>query len=353
MSPDVVQLARFRARFGENRFRSISPEYFEWKHRRNPYLPGYIYLERRGEEVIGSASITPKKLLVLGQIVLGGEFCDAFTDARHRREGIFSRGMQAGIEYAATHGIQMLYGTPSLGSASYQGFLRKLGCELCPSARLHYMAKPLRPLKPFLKLGVKAVVKRRTRRSQPFRMLCRQVFGRTPCPPAQRDGQPLRISVLDRLAEDFDGLWGPPRYAFCTLRDRTYLTWRFLDNPDDYLLLGAHEGRDFQGYLAVKLSPDGATGVICDYITLHDNQLVFQGLLCEVERMLIERKVRQLVTYCMEGSPYFQTLETHCFADRGAERGLCVVVHSGTDLARRLLASSQPWHFTLADSDNI
>ena len=354
MSSEVKQLASFRAKFHENPYRSISQDYFEWKLLKNPYLKGHIYLETKDGKVIGSASITPKKISVLGGTVLGGEFCDAFTSADHRRKGVFSRGMQAGIDYALEHGIQVLYGTPSYGSPSSLGFQSKLNCRVCSSVSLRYMSKVLRPLKSFVKLALKAILKEKIRSSKRFDTLTKQVFNKYTCKTSTIDIQSVTVSSVDSFNDEIDGLWGQKQYAFCTIRDQAYLNWRFFENPDSYIFLVARRNRECLGYLAAKISRNKKTAVICDYITHDDDNMhIFRLLLAKIEKILKQQKVHQLTTYCVHNSPYFRVFEESFYFDHGLERSFSTVLFYGTELGKQLYSTQQPWHFTLADTDNI
>lgn len=351
MSSEVKQLASFRAKFHENPHRSIAEEYFEWKLLKNPYLKGHIYIESKDDKVVGASSITPKRVSVLGQPALAGELGDAFTATHFRRKGVFARGMQSGIDYALEHDVSVIYGTTPHGGPSSLGLQKKLNCKICSSVSMRYMSKPLRPLKPFAKSALNAVFKKKVRSSERFHTLSRQVFNSHKTSTA--DAQSLTVSPVESFNNEIDGLWGQKRYAFCVLRDRIYLNWRFFENPDSYILLVAQRDNECLGYLAAKISRDKKTAVICDYITHDDNMHVFRLLLAEIEKILKQQKVHQLTTYCVHNSPYFRVFEEIFYFDHGLERSFSTVLFWGTELGKQLYSTQQPWHFTLADTDNI
>ena len=64
---DAKYISEFRALFGENKLRSTSTEYYEWKILRNPHQEGKICLERMEGIIVGSETITPKKISTYGK----------------------------------------------------------------------------------------------------------------------------------------------------------------------------------------------------------------------------------------------------------------------------------------------
>jgi hypothetical protein len=162
------------------------------------------------------------------------------------------------------------------------------------------------------------------------------------------------ILTVDRFEDEIDGLWGHPRYIFCTVRDKAYLNWRYHSNPDNYRILVAKEGGDYWGYLVTKLSKDGKRGFICDYITRDDRMDVFHTLVQRAEKMLIDDAGVDLIgIQCVFGSPYYQALIDHAYYDLGPASQQPVIVFARSDYGKLLLETDARWHFTLSDSDNI
>ena len=80
---------------------------------------------------------------------------------------------------------------------------------------------------------------------------------------------------IDRFSNEVDPLWGKPRYSFFVYRDKEYLNWRYFDNPDTFIVLAAVKDHDYLGYIALKLSNDKRTGILCDFVTMDDRSDVF------------------------------------------------------------------------------
>ena len=70
---DSQELSEFRALFGSSNYRSDSKDYYDWYIFKNPYKPGKIYLEYIDGRVVGSCSISPRRMLVNGKSILAGQ----------------------------------------------------------------------------------------------------------------------------------------------------------------------------------------------------------------------------------------------------------------------------------------
>jgi len=151
-----------------------------------------------------------------------------------------------------------------------------------------------------------------------------------------------------------DGLWGDSRkgYSFFSLRDGTYLDWRYFRHPDDYVVLTANEAGLVLGYVVVKASEFHGTviGTVCDFVTWQDEVQVFAQLLCEAENYLRGAGVHYIQVICAETSAYFQVLSRAGYVVR---RATPVIIFGGTELGRTLLQEKAKWHFTYGDSDIV
>ncbi len=357
-------LANFRAIFPRNALRSIEKDYYKWKIINNPYQRGFIYLEQKGSKVAGSATITPKKITVLGKKFLGAEIGDTFTHPDCRRQGVFSRGVTKCTEQAISNGINIIYGTPN--PLSLAGYQKKLGYPPCPFVKVKHMSKYTHVL------PIEKVLSRKLsqRLGRPYlsKLISRIYFqylyyrsrgwhqSRAP-----RQEKTFDVVPVEQFRTELDGLWGMSRadYVFFTIRNEIYLNWRFLTNPDNYAVLAAIEGDTYLGYVVTKLSSsmegEYLIGTICDFITHHDRQDVFCQLIREAEKRLNEAGAHCLQVWCAENSPYYQSLVLSGYISECIVRVpvVPVIVYAGTEVGRQILETNGKWHFTMADSDNI
>lgn len=354
MTEDAKLISEFRAKFGTNIFRSTSKEYYEWKLFRNPYQKGKIYLERKDGKVIGSTTITPKRISIGGEERLAAEIGDTFTHPDHRRKGVFSRGVDACTRFAISQGITIIYGTPN--SESLAGYQKKLGYPPCPFVKLKYLTKHRRILLPAGKFIGKVVLRRKSRPPNLFLLaMLKQRFSHSAFPRLNVSARQrlFDISRVHKFTDEIDGVWGSSRYLFFNIRDKTYLNWRYFSNPDKYQVLAAKRVDDYLGYAVTKLSRNRKIGTICDFMTYDDRLDVFDILIQEAEKMLVRAGVHWIQTFSVEGSPYYQALIGQGYYDHGSTSRQPVIVFSGTYCGKALLETEGKWHFTMSDSDNI
>jgi len=337
----------FRESFGLNPFRSTAPEYYKWKISENPSMQGFTHLEMRDGNTAGSATLTPKRLSVMGEELLGTEIGDTFTHIGYRRQGIFTRCVCECTDYAISVGLQVIYGTPN--SESLPGYEKKLGYPRCPFANVRKMIKhtSVRSIE-------KAMSSRLGWHPRP-RILARILLWYFSARIKRlEERRSFDIVPVDRFAVGIDGLWGRSRtdYCFFTVRDESYLNWRFFENPDRYEVYAAIEDDRYLGYVATKLftSEDMVVGTICDFVTSNDRVDVFADLINEVESKFKEWGVEYIQVWCVEGSPYFWHLARSGYLKRAE---IPVIVFASTEIGKQLVQMKGIWHFTMADSDNI
>jgi len=350
---DAVSISNFRKIFGENLFRSTSEEYYDWKIFRNPYHKGKIFLERKEGMVVGSFTITPKKISIHGKELLAAETGDAFTHSQFRRRGISTKLRISSTKFALNEGIQVVYGIPNSQSLSVN---KKTDRLPCPFVRLSLMTKPLRILRTIVISIIKLLLGRKLDVPISFlfamlkQKLYSSIFSRSK---GNATNKSFSIFTLDKFTDEIDGLWGSPRYIFFTIRDKTYLNWRYCENPDEYQIIVAKSGNEYLGYVVTKISKNGKAALICDFITVDDRLDVFNALIQKAEEMIEKAGVHWIQLWCVDSSPYHQALLSQAYYDRGLAFRQPVVVFSGTDYGKTLLEEDGKWHFTLADSDNI
>ena len=109
----------------------------------------------------------------------------------------------------------------------------------------------------------------------------------------------LPSCTIDRFSNEVDPLWGKPRYSFFVYRDKQYLNWRYFDNPDTFIVLAAVKGHDCLGYIALKMSNDKRTGILCDFVTMDDRSDVFLCLVDESENILRQHGAENIQLRCI------------------------------------------------------
>lgn len=347
-------MSRFRAIFGPNETKSISAFYYEWKIYRNPFQQGILLLERDQDMVVGSISVTPKKLSIGGNILLGAELGDAYTHPDYQRKGIFTSCVQHCSILAVSQNIDVIYGRadPQLVSLYY----RKLSYLHCSHLNVSTLSKHTNFMLALIKSLIKLLLFKR--QEIPFihlvktfpKIIVTSLFSKF----LSQKHQSFVILNVDYFPDDIDGYWGNKnRFVFLNVRDKTYLDWRFIQNPDQYQIKIAIEEESCIGYIVTKLSNNGKTGYICDFISKNDREDVFTALVKDSEKQLRKCGVKTIRTWSVECSSYYQSLSKNGYYDRGSNFRQPIIVYSHTKYGKLLLESKAPWHFTMADSDHI
>lgn len=349
----TLLMAEHRALFGDNKFRSISKEYYEWKICKNPAAEGHIGFEMRDGKVVGSSALMPRKVGILDEIFLAGETADSFTLPNYRKQGINSRVLKSCVDYAVSKGMNLVYGPPN--RANY-GLHIKMGYLPCHFAGYNFMTKSLNPPFFITKLFFKIFLLKNVHRNyQYLKYLLKNAVSKGKNIHLYENvfKDHYQITKIASFDEQVDPLWGKPRYSFFILRDSRYLNWRYFENPDEFTVLAAHKEKRCLGYIALKMSKDGRTGVLCDFITLNDRLDIFAALVSESENYFRRQGAEMIQLSCIKDSPYCQALSELGYYDHGEESYQPILIYSKTDLGRRVLETPGRWHFTLGDTDEV
>ena len=130
------QIGEFIASFStpENVRRTFAAEYYLWKIVKNPAGRGFVSLAVDMDRIVGTTTVTRKKVWFRGQLVDAAEIGDTFTDPNYQKLGIFTALVNASRARAIAEGVRMIYGTPNNqslpGYEKHCQFFRKKGLDL-------------------------------------------------------------------------------------------------------------------------------------------------------------------------------------------------------------------------------
>lgn len=323
--------------------------YFKWKIVNNPYLEGYIHLEKENSEVISSLTVTPKRISSFGQVVDAAELGEALTHPDFRRRGLFDKSAKKCTEYALRNKMDIIYGTPNRFSLAG---MRKLDYLPYPFAEISNLRKHPIGVKQLLLLFKQQPEGRRQALVNLLKSYLAQLTTRKHFRIHWNDH--VKIERSKEFKGDFDGLWKKDRsdYGFFTLRDANYLNWRFIENPDEYQIFTANDNGSLAGYIVAKVSTNDGfkIGTICDFISKDDEPEIFYRLLKHVEKYFKKIGVRHIRVWCSNNSSYFEELKNSGYTVSGNRP---VIVCSDTEKGKKVLATDSKWHFTVADCDHI
>ena len=203
---------------------SMSPAEFDWFFDRNPAGPRLLSEVREDGRSLGVLAMSYARAQVGGDEQLVAFAVGAVTHPDARGRGIFGRLELANEEQAAAAGATMALGftNPMAGPI----LVGKLGWH--DLYRMRLWARPLR----LKRTGVGEL--------------------------APRSG-----GYLESFDARHEELWRAGGYRNALVRSAAYLTWRYLDAPRDYRVLGDERGFAVLGHAVRK---GFSAGVVCDLV---------------------------------------------------------------------------------------
>ena len=244
-----------------------SVEYFQWKLGiSNPAGAGYVSLAMLDDRVVGIVSLTRKRLLVNGRLVVGGEVGDSYSSARVRRSAhpnslseldtnptsfvnrsIFGRLASEVRARAQADGVQAIYGTPNANA--YPGWTKRLGYFDFQGYNNYSYSRPtscgfikqyptLAFCRRLIRFGEYALIKNHAVLSRKINR--HLVF------------EPLRLDDTE-----IETLWEciKPSFGFSLVRDRAYWRHRYFEHPlAKYSIYGVRCKGRLVAICAVRLS---------------------------------------------------------------------------------------------------
>jgi GNAT superfamily N-acetyltransferase len=347
---DLLRISSFRKNFyssdEENPNRSHEAEYYEWKLWKNPVRPGEMWYAETDNKIVGMKSMTPKRVKILDEILDGAETGDNFIHPDFQRRGIFTGLYKAAGESSPDEKRGFIYGLPN--DMAMSGYENKLDYAKIP-AGLRGLIKPV---------------------------FARQLLRKTISPPLLGDVLSPALVIASRVRsgfrsgdmpeggasvhaepgfpDDIDKLWEKTskNYDVMVVRNRDYLEWRYVTNPDKYsILIARNTGGAISGYMITRagLYKGLPVGFIVDFLTVEDDPGVFKKLLAKATVDFRQKKVSIISTYAIRGNFYDRILSRTGFLPHGKHNIICYK----NEVGNRVIAGNYTWHFTMGDSDNI
>ena len=348
---DVGAIADFRELIrNEHTDKETGPAlsaFYRWKYFQEGVHPACVRIAEDRGKLIGLVACTFKKLKIGDATVLCGELGDLFVHPDYRRQGIFSALTREACDQAQAEGAEVFCVRPN--DNSFPGLVR-MGFE--ETFRLRPMLKIL---------NIRNVL--RWKLASPLlRHLCRPAAevlasvafrGR---PPAIPPG--VGVSQVTRLDEEIDDLWGraAKRCDVSAVRDRAYLHWRYIDNPNTYAIYVARSNAATVGYVVTRQRQSDSglrQGYLVDVLVDPDHPALMPALVGKaLEHFRVER-ADAVFTWVLQTSELYQALRTCGFRPYGKELHFVSRSHLGTASGSRALRTHDNWRFTMGDTDGI
>jgi len=330
----------------------------------NPAGRGILVVAVIEGKVVGTASMTRKRMILDGVEIIGGEIGDTYSAEKIRRlakpnelistnkdashyinKSIFGRLVSEIINTASKLELQYIYGTPNHNSLP--GYVKKLNFIEIQGYKNVSRSRPtsvfIRNYHPLPKSILKVCVSIITKMSRFYRLLILRVF------------KPSNLTVQSSfpLDEEIDTLWRScmPTRGFALVRDSKYYNYRFQDHP-----IKKYNSHSFylDGQLAciliscIKKDDSGNDiFVICDYLT--NNQINFLYIINYIIDAHSHLPILKYNFWCEKyGKDFF------CAFFSGFIGGSSVpIIFFDSTKDSELMRSTLEMDFHLASSDNI
>lgn len=319
-------------------------EWYRWQYFSCPIGPAEVWLAEDGQSAIGRTGMVTKKMKILGEPTPAAELGDAFTHPGYRGQGVFTTLLKKCTEETLKRGISLIYGTPNEKALPIE---ERCGFGVVSSPQVLKLVRPLN-----MKRVVQTVTKSRLLATitsplprTVYSVLFRLGRGRTK--------RSFSIDEVESFPDDTESLWVEysQNYDLIMVRDRGYLEWRYIANPNDYRILVAREAGTTIGYMVTRLRvrDNLKLGCIADFLVLHENAEVFKALLAEAFVGFTKSGVDLIYCWTIKDSSYCRVFRRAGFLGYKSQPVICY----RNDLGNRIIDRRLKWHFTVGDSDNI
>ena len=373
LSKVVAFLKTFEPPGGDPRW---SAEHFKWKLEQNPAGRGFLSCAVANDKVVGTASITKKRIWYRNQMVLGGEAGDIYSHPEYRKpkskrkkvlenatvsekvsnytqKSIFGKLATQNTVRALERGVNVIYGVPN--AAAGPGW-KRMGYRTHPM----HLVNLYRPsiLSVFYRWKLVEFSKK-SFLSFPISILStfEGLFESVSFKFWQAKEKRIGYSIERKRdsTSDLDDLWDrvKSQREFSLVRDQRYFQHRFVENPlakyEFYMV--SHKGK-LCGVIVLRVHLTGGVLNACtiaDWLYDESKEYLFPIMLAHVINDQYSKGVRDFRAWCgdrRKEKSYFHKLGF-------ISTGYSPIILYPNDLGTEILEVSTSLDFTIASSDNI
>jgi GNAT superfamily N-acetyltransferase len=328
--------------FGEMEEDKLDPSYWKWQFMKGPDGKALIYVAEDEGRVIGHFADVPRRFFAHGSVVLGTLSIDLMVHPDYRRKGIFSELGRLAIERVKRRDGLFMMAYP-IRKETIQGF-KKIGWEVV--TELPVIVCPIR---------FQGIV----RRYLPFPLISHFLGGTARLfyfilfwNKGRRRAEGIEIEEVKEFDDQFDSFWTKALslYPILGVRDRSYLTWRYLQHPTrTYIIFRAKKNGEMKGYIILRKVDllRFKSAVIVDLIA-SDSETLSALVMKGIDQSRKE-KVDLLGYMVPKGHPYHRILRQRGFLPSLKTFLLMVYPQS----PKELLLSPERWYVNWGDTDVI
>jgi GNAT superfamily N-acetyltransferase len=320
----------------------LDPRFWGWEFLEGPDGQGWIYIVEDGSKIVGHFADIPRSFSVQGEPILGTLSLDLMVHPDYWRRGIFEALGRYGIERVRKENGRFLIAFP-IRQETIHG-LKKIGWK--EVVKLPVLVYPIRFSGiinrylhfPLLSLVAGGVVRF-------LYVLCYRL--------KRRNGmEKIEIEEMGSLDDQFDHFWQEALslYPIIGVRNRNYLTWRYLQHPTrTYTIYRAKKSGEMKGYIVLRKVDllNFNSAVIVDLLALDEVTLT-----ALVERGIqhSRQKGTDLLAFMVpRGHPYDKILRKRGFLPSPKTFQFMVYFHS----KREIFNSPENWYVNWGDTDVI
>lgn len=297
---------------------------WRWEYEQNPAGREVIVATEASGRVVAHYACLPARAVMAGESVHCGQGVDSMVAAEYRRglksEGLFLRTARRYFD---------LYGVPEHNAYGY-GF---------PNAKA-------------LRVGIRMLAYQPVH--APVLTLGYNLFEHPAPSRAEGEaGEDGSILALESMDEQVDRLWERTAkdIRLGIVRDRSYLTWRYLDCPRaDYKAFGLTDGAGgLRGLMVTRANWTGPPILaLCELLVPDSDQVAVQALVQHAVAAARRTGQQRVEVWCRPGSPQSETVQRCGFKTEHSPFSLCIKPYRDdldADWAR------QHWYFSIGDAD--
>jgi GNAT superfamily N-acetyltransferase len=257
-----------RIAFGEEEKDKLDPAFWQWEFMKGPDGEALIYIAEDGNKIIGHFADIPRRFSVQGKVVLGTLSLDLMVHPDYWRRGIFAAMGKYGAQRVKQENGLLMTAFP-IRLETIRG-LRKIGWR--EVVKLPVLVFPIR---------FSGIVNRYLR-FPPLSLLvggAARFFYFFLYGLKRRKGiERIEIEEIGLLDDQFDGFWqkASSLYPIMGIRNRSYLTWRYLRHPTrSYTIYRAKKSGEMKGYIVLRKVEllNFNSAVIVDLLALDETTL--------------------------------------------------------------------------------
>ena len=276
------------------KIRDNSINYYDWMYFKNPAGNAIIASAWHKDILVSTFAMAPKKMRINGKEYLIGKTMDMFTDPKYQGLGIISKLTKMVFEESLRRGLEAWYVTPSTNS--YPIFKNKWNYIEPFEIEYKYNIINIREL-------AKTIVIRK-----PIKYLLYVIsFALSPFITNRHKFNPeYQMSSVSEFNDEFNDLWTEVSsdYENIIVRNYDYLNWRYIKNPDEYLINTCKINNILKGYIVSKVTVRKGvkTGEIVDLLYKKDNPDIGVELIKYATQELYQHKCALVEAWDHKGS---------------------------------------------------